>query len=175
MDENEWIQRSQQGDEEAFTALVHCYQDKIYHQCLYLIKDEELAQDLTQETFLHAFQHLATFRKESSFYTWLYRIARNLCLNFLRKRKHLEQELKEETIAAVEYQEEHPIDEAFQAALQEAIERLPPKQRVVFELFDLQKLPHKEIAAQLNVSTGTVRSRLYYARKKIREFLQKSS
>ena len=137
------------------------------------MKDEEIAQDLTQETFLHAYQHLDTFHGRSSFYTWIYRIAHNLSLNFLKK-THRQQELefKEELLPAGFISEDQLEDEEFNQALQVALQTLPPKQRIVFEMFDLQRIPHKEIAAKLGISPGTVRSRLYYARHKLRSLIK---
>ncbi len=170
MQEKELIERSRQGDEEAFGELMHLYEKKIYHLCYQIIHDEELAQDLTQETFVHAYQHLDSFRMESLFYTWLYKIARNLSLNLLRKKKHIELELKEEWLIP-EKSPSKESSEEWNAALEEALKTLSSKQRVVFEMFDIQKMSHKEIAAQLNISPGTVRSRLFYARKNIRTYL----
>jgi len=168
MQEKELIEKCKKGDEEAFSTLMHLHEGKIFQVCLQIIKDEEIAQDLTQEAFVHAFQHLDSFKMHSTFYTWLYRIAKNLSLNLLRKKHLQEQELKEELTSAPVPQEEEELSQR----MQEALEQLPLKQRLVFELFDLQKVPQKEIAAQLNISPGTVRSRLFYARRKMRRLLK---
>ena len=173
MGEKELVERSQRGDESAFNELVGLYRMKIFNHCLGIVKDEEMAQDLTQETFLQAYQHLDTFRGKSRFYTWVYRIAHNLSLNALKKTRHLkESELKEEILAGKEVWDEQLGEAEFDQALQVALQRLPPKQRVVFEMFDVQRIPHKEIAAQLGISPGTVRSRLHYARQQHRTLLK---
>ncbi|NGX54441.1 MAG: ECF RNA polymerase sigma factor SigW [Chlamydiae bacterium] len=172
MGEKELIERSQKGDEEAFSELMGLYQPKIFQHCLGIVKDEEIAQDLTQETFLHAYQHLDTFHGRSRFYTWIYRIAHNLSLNFLKKTHRTQEfEFKEELLPAGLISEDQLENEEFNQALQAALQTLPPKQRIVFEMYDLQHIPHKEIAVKLDISPGTVRSRLYYARRKLRPLL----
>lgn len=169
MNERELVEQSKKGDEDAFSALIGTYQPRVFRHCLKVVHDEEIAQDLTQETFLHAYHHLGTFRMEASFYTWLYRIAHNLSLNYLKKKgAHPETEFKEEMSSGVVVKEEEELD----PRIQEAVQTLAPKHRVVFELYDLQRVPQKEIAAQLDISHGTVRSRLYYARRKIREYIK---
>lgn len=171
MEEKDLIKRSKKGDEEAFTILMRRHEAKIYYQCLQFLKDENLAKDLTQETFVQAYRSLSSFRMESGFYTWLYRIAKNLCLNWLRAKKVQEQELKEELLQA-------PIANTFpeddlKLSLKEALQTLPLKQQEVFQLFEFQKQSIKEIAAQLNIPSGTVRSRLHYARKNIKKYFKK--
>ena len=166
MQEKELVLKARAGDEEAFASLVSLYRAKIFQHCLGIVKDEELAEDLVQETFIHAFTHLDTFRMQSTFYTWVYRIAHNLSLNFLKKDKRgRERELKEE-IFVTELKEEVE-DDQFNEALQEALKTLPSKQRIVFEMFYLEHIPHKEIAARLDIPPGTVRSRLFNARKNL--------
>lgn len=166
MQEKELIIKARAGDEEAFASLVSLYRAKIFQHCLSIVKDEEIAQDLVQETLIHAFRHLDTFRMQSSFYTWLYRIAHNLSLNYLKKDKRAkERELKEEiflTAAKEEVEEDN-----FDTKLREILKDLPPKQRIVVEMYYLEHIPQKEIAARLNIPPGTVRSRLFNARKKI--------
>lgn len=173
MDERELIQKSLQGEETAFAQLVEQNQHLVFLHCLKIVKDEEIAQDLTQETFLHAFQHLDHFRMEARFSTWLWKIAHNLSLNYLRKHTHQEKEYKEELLPPT-FLEKHEEDEELMLAIRQAMEQLPEKQRIVFDMYDLQQLPQKEIAARLGISYGTVRSRLFYARKKIRQLLQEA-
>src|SRR5271156_6600588 len=100
MDEKELIEKSLKGEEGAFDALVQQNQAAVYRHCLRIVKDEELAQDLTQETFVHAFQHLSSFRMHSRFSTWLWRIAHNLSLNYIKRERHINQEFKEELLPA---------------------------------------------------------------------------
>jgi RNA polymerase sigma-70 factor, ECF subfamily len=170
MDERELIQKSLEGEEGAFDILVEQNWPSVYRHCLRIVKDEESAQDLAQETFLHAFQHLPSFRREASFSTWIWRIAHNLSLNYLKKRRYSEQELKEELLPPKFFAQKE-IDEELMLKIQRAMESLSPKFRLVFEMYDLKHIPQKEIAVKLGIPHGTVRSRLFYARKKIREFL----
>lgn len=173
MQEKELIEASKQGDDLAFKKLMDEYETKIFYFCLGKTKDEEAAKDLTQETFLKAFQHLTSFRSESSFYTWVYRIAFNETMNYLKKReRHKEEEFHEEHFSF--HQEAKPAFEveAVQEAIQMGLSLLSSKHRIVFELYDLQKKSHKEIAVELHIPEGTVRSRLHYARQKMRVFLK---
>lgn len=168
MNEKELIEKSQNGDEGAFKELFDLYRGKIFNLCIGLVKDEGIANDLTQETFVNAYQHLNSFRQEASFYTWSYHIARNLSLNYLKKKGRIhEEELHEERIISPQLP-----DKELQDTIREGLTTLNPKHRVVFEYYELQKMSHKEIAALLDVPVGTVRSRLHYARKKMRTFLK---
>lgn len=170
MTEKELIERSLQKDEAAFSELMKLYQDKIYQHLIGLVKDEMLAEDLKQDTFLQAYQKLDTFKQNSSFYTWIYRISHNKALNALRHKNLMKGEIFEESMIA------QPISETSEwqeELLPMALAKLPIKQAQVFELYYLQKKPQKEIAAQLNVPLGTIRSRLFYAKKKIRKLLHK--
>lgn len=170
MDEKELIKKSLAGEEGAFDILVKQHRENVWRHCLSIVKDEEMAQDLTQETFVHAFQHLASFRMESRFSTWLWRIAHNLSLNYLKKYHPITQEFNEELLPSKWLKQEAGNEELL-LKIHEAMQHLSPKHRIVFELADLKHLPQKQIAAELGVSCGTVRSRLFYARRKIRLFL----
>lgn len=168
MQEKELLEKSKQGDVEAFTQLIAPYSTSIYHLCLKMVKDESSAEDLTQDALLKAYQHLQGFQGRAKFATWLYKIAYNLSLNYLKKksRRH-EEEFKELFFAA-------PLpEEAAEVAewLKDALETLSPKLRIVFEMYEIEKMAQKEIAAKLAIAEGTVRSRLYYARRKIRNAL----
>ena len=170
MDEEELLERSLKGEKEAMDALVKLHWDRVYHHCLRIIHDESLAEDLAQETFVRAFQHLDSFQRRARFATWVWRIAHNLSLNFLKKKRLHEEPLKEELISAPI---DHPPESAFMEQVEEALNTLDEKHRIVFELYDLKHIPQKEIAAQLNIPHGTVRSRLHYARQRVRKFLEK--
>ena len=172
MKEESWIARCLSGDESAFEQALHQYRPMILHHCLSIVHDESAAEDLTQETFLHAFQHLEQFRHASQFSTWLWRIAHNLSIQYLRKHKIQEQEFKEEIhlpssveIARKEALQEDAGREEKKAFLREHLEQLSPKHREIVELYVFQGLSQKEIAAKLHISYGTVRSRLHYIRK----------
>lgn len=169
MSEKELIEKSLKGDKEAMDLLVRENWDRVYHHCLRIVLDESMAEDLAQETFLHAFSHLSTFQHRARFSTWVWRIAHNLSLNYLKKKHRSEQPLKEEIIPGQVFEEE----KAFYSQVEEALKTLDEKHRIVFELYDLKHIPQKEIAAQLNIPHGTVRSRLHYARLKIREYFKR--
>jgi len=167
--EEELIDKSLAGDKEAMDILVREHWDRVYHHCLRIVQDESMAEDLAQETFVHAFQHLGSFQRRARFSTWIWRIAHNLSLNYLKKKHRHEQMLIEEIVPSQETKNE---TEFFQQ-IEKALETLDEKHRVVFELYDLQHIPQKEIAAQLNIPHGTVRSRLHYARLMVREYFKK--
>lgn len=170
MDEQELIQKSIEGNEKAFAELMTAHKGMVFRHCLSVVHDQEIAEDLTQETFVHAYQHLSTFRMEARFSTWLWRISRNLSLNHLKKQHGVEQEFREELLPPQFLAPEEVSDERM-VKIREAIEQLPFKHRVVFEMYDLQRIPQKQIAAELGISYGTVRSRIHYARQKIRKLL----
>lgn len=163
MNEKEWIVKCQQGDAEAFNTLVRCYESKVIALCYQFVKEEEIAKDLAQEAFLKAFQNISSFRGQSLFYTWLYRITSNLCTDYLKKKKK-----------TFLYQENYnpQYSSSEESLLQEFLPHLPRKQREVIEM-SLQ-FSQKEIARKLNIPYGTVRSRLHYAKKKIRDRLRKA-
>lgn len=169
MQEDELIKKSQAGDEKAFAELFSLNRNKIFRHALSILKDEEYAEDVTQESFLKAFLHIKEFRSQASFGTWLYRIAHNLALNRIKKKK--EPRLERDVAAA--HVEDSPQTRELQKQIDEAIKRLSPKHREVFILYECQKYSQKEIAALLKVPPGTIRSRLYYARRHIRAILRR--
>lgn len=169
MDDDELIDKSLKGDKEAMDLLVRENWDRVYHHCLRIVHDESMAEDLAQETFVHAFQHLSSFQRRARFSTWVWRIAHNLSLNYLKKKFLQDQPLKEEILPAPELEDERE----FYSQIEEALKTLDEKHRIVFELYDLKHIPQKEIAARLNIPHGTVRSRLHYARMKVRAYFKR--
>lgn len=169
MHEDDLIDKSLNGDREAMDTLVRENWDRVYHHCLRMVQDESMAEDLTQETFVHAFTHLASFQRRARFSTWVWRIAHNLSINYLKKKYRYDQPLKEEILPSRETGDE----KEFYSQVEEALQALDEKHRIVFELYDLKHIPQKEIAAQLNIPHGTVRSRLHYARLKVREYFKR--
>lgn len=161
--EKELIARSLAGDEEAFATLFNQHRKQVYHQCLRMVADQEIAEDLTQETFVKAYRHLAEFRKQARFSTWLYTIARREALNFLKKQK---QEVLFDETASEGVADTLPMGDA----VEKGLSLLTEKQREVFRLFEMEGLSVKEIAAKLGIPSGTVRSRLFYARQRLRNF-----
>ena len=180
------VRRAQGGDGTAYDELVRRYQRQIYGITYHMTSHHEDANDLTQEAFVKAWQALKSFKGDSSFFTWLYRIAVNRTLNHLKSRKFREgrhaMSLNDLDVEA----ENHPNLVALvsdktprrAAALEElkgklnaAIQRLSEKHRTVVTLHDIQGLPHDEIAKILNCNTQTVRTRLFYARQQLQGIL----
>lgn len=180
-DDQGLIAASRAGSSEAFGSLVRRYQDRLYPTLLRLLGCAEDAEDLLQDAFLKAQEKLSGFHGESSFYTWIYRIAVNLALSDRRRRKRVSWRLR------VRGQAEalDPADDLTQSdpslpleraerddLIQAALDSLEPDQRAVVVLKDLDGLRYEEIAAALDIPIGTVRSRLHRARNELRQRLQ---
>jgi RNA polymerase sigma-70 factor (ECF subfamily) len=177
------VRRSRRGDLTAYDDLVKRYQERIYATIYHMTANHEDANDLAQESFIKAFQVLPSFKGGSSFYTWLYRIAVNKTINFLKQRKnrtHL-------SLNDLDFNAEHDPDlmalisdktprrEAGLTELQEklnaALMKLSEPHRMVVVLHDVQGLSHDEIAKVMDCNIGTVRSRLFYARQQLQSEL----
>ena len=171
------IKRFKDGDGSAFRELVQRYQDKIYNLCRYMIADANLAQDAAQDTFVKAYKALNIYKPDFEFYTWLYRIAVNTCLDYRKKLKTTipaEYEGVLDEIASPEPSPEHLYQSKETGALiQAALARLPEKLRAVIVLKELEELSYDEIAQVLDVSIGTVKSRISRAREELRRLLRK--
>lgn len=172
-DDRELIARFQQGDESAFNALVRKYQEPVYQTARRLLNSHEEAQDVSQDTFIRAYTALGEFRGEASFSTWIYRIAVNLGLNVLRRRK-LRQFLSFNnpglTIASRTPAPDQQVERnELMTAIEAAIERLPTKQKIVFTLRYFQNLPHAEIATILNRDVGTIKANYHQAIRKLQK------
>lgn len=178
------IERSKRGEARAFDELIKRYQTRIVQLCFHMLHDHELANDVAQEALIHAYRGLKDFRMQSGFYTWLYRIAVNLCLNQIKKERSAKKaELKELSYSTKEGQEYIdkirqwlPEEYTDSQGLQEAIERglltLSPGHKAVLMMFDIEGVSQKEIARILKIAEGTVRSRLHYARQHMRKYLK---
>ncbi len=170
------------GHTEAFGLLVRRYQDRLYPSMVRLLGSREDAQDVVQDAFIKAFQKLDQFQGESSFYTWIYRIAINLALSGKRSRKprFLQSLQHEDRHQAVEDQADESPDNDPVAALERAeretlveaaLRKLCPEHRAVVVLKDFDGYRYEEISALLNIPIGTVRSRLHRARGELRQIL----
>ncbi|MCX6996758.1 MAG: sigma-70 family RNA polymerase sigma factor [Kiritimatiellaeota bacterium] len=183
-DEGELLQRARRRDRAAGDELVRRYHGRIYNLLYHMTASREDAEDLTQDVFVKAFAALHRFRGGSSFYTWLYRIAINHGINFLKKRgrretlslDNLDQAIERDPFYVELRARESPVREASLAELQNklnvALQQLSDKHRTVVVLHDIQGLPHPEIASMLKTSEGTVRSRLFYARRQLQQALK---
>ena len=174
------VRKIQAGDVDAFDSLIFKYRERVYSVIYNLTSNREDASDLTQETFIKAFQSINRFKGKSSFFTWLYRIALNTSLTHLRKNKlrrffSFEKMVEEDhTEGFIEnLKTESDSDKAalmteLQERLNDAFQKLSVKHRTVITLFEIDGLSHKEISDIVGTSIGTVRSRLHYAK----QFLQ---
>ena len=181
VDECELIERFQNGDTEAFNPLVLKYQQKIYNLLYLRIGDREAAKDLSQDVFLKAFQALPHFKQDSAFYSWLYRIAINCSIDFIRKQKRRETlmlgELPPDADNTLQMMCMYPSpaelieNEELGRIIRRAVRQLPPGQRRVFEMRYRRELPIKEIAIRLNRSEGTIKAHLHHAHQKLRGML----
>lgn len=177
------VQRAKDGDMGAYDDLVRRYQERVYATVYNMTANHEDANDLAQEAFIKAFQALKSFKGDSSFYTWVYRIAVNRTINFLKTKKNKTQmslndldvnvENDPELVALVS--DKTPRRDIALSELQEklnaAMQKLSEDHRLVVTLHDVQGLAHDEIAKIMECNTGTVRSRLFYARQQLQAYL----
>lgn len=173
MDDNRLVTLFQRGDEDAFDALVERHRRRIYSLVCRLASPAE-ADDLAQEVFIAAYRALPSFRGDSAFSTWLYRIAVHTCSHHLRRRKLDTTDLDEEFMDSDREHdpERSAISSELQGRVREAIENLPYKLRLVVVLRDLQGLNYEEIAQVVGCPIGTVRSRLHYATQRLATVLR---
>jgi RNA polymerase sigma-70 factor (ECF subfamily) len=183
VEEMELVKRARRGDLTAYDDLVRRYQERIYATVYHMTSNHEDANDLAQEAFIKGFQALRSFRGGSSFYTWVYRIAVNKTINFLKQRKgrsHM-------SLNDLDFNAEHDPDlvalvsdktprreaglNELQEKLNEALLKLSEPHRLVVTLHDVQGLAHEEIAEIMECNIGTVRSRLFYARQQLQSYL----
>ena len=165
----------QNGEREAFDRLVERYQRDIYRLCFRYVNNHHDANDMAQEAFLKAYKALGTFRGDSAFSTWMYRIAVNTCLNFKALRRPVQEELPE-TLAAPGQRASTTLEWAEQAdQVRAAVTRLPEKQRATLILKIYHDLTHEEVSAVLGSSVGTVKANLFHALGNLRKMLGKEA
>ena len=179
----ELVDLFRQGRESSFDAIVRRHQERIYRFLVHMVRDSDEAADLAQETFVKAYKSLHRFRGHSSLYTWLYRIAMNSYLNYLRKNK-LRNLLHLDSKAAT-YIENHPVhhfdpeeEQVMKqqiAVIESAIRDLPPRQRSIFIMRHYDDLSHGEIPEVVGTSEGAVRAGYFHAVRKLRAVLVESA
>ncbi len=178
----ELIRRITGGEPELFEQLVLAHQKTVYNLALRMTRNPEDAQDCAQEAFLKAYRSLHLFRGESGFSSWLYRLTTNVCLDFLRKRSRREEvsltyededaQSAEIPIADERFSPEAALEKKeLRQALQEGLETLPPEFRQVLLLREVGGLSYEEIGRELALEEGTVKSRIFRARKKLARHL----
>jgi RNA polymerase sigma-70 factor (ECF subfamily) len=168
------VERVLSGDNRAFEKLVEKYKKRIYYLAYKMTRDHDSADELAQESFVKAYQALSRFKKGYSFYTWIYRICVNLSINFLKKEKNSvstdlisDKELLRFS-KNVSNQLESMITSEQAAIVKQALETIPPDQKAVFILKTYENMTYEQMAKVLNCSIGTVMSRLFRARHKLR-------
>jgi RNA polymerase sigma-70 factor (ECF subfamily) len=177
------VERVIKGDLDAFSTLVDKYQDRVYSAVLNYVSNPEDAVDITQEAFVKAYSNIRRFNASSAFYTWLYRIAINAAIDFLRKRKNkIVDSLDDDRYTEVGFEPvskdastdpEKVVTRSEQVhVLRSAISELSEKLRAVIVLHDVEGLSQDEVAAILNVPVGTVKSRVSRARAELRSILR---
>lgn len=182
--DNELVARTQAGDTEAFDELVLRYNRRLYGLVYNMTSNHEDTNDLLQDVFAKAFRSIRGFRGNSSFYTWMHTIAVNMTINFLKKRGRRSAMSLDDVDSGIENDPDFiaatsggdPRRDAniseLQKKLNEALQKLSEDHRAVVTMFDIQGMPHAEIAKILKVSEGTVRSRLFYAHRQLQTYLQ---
>jgi RNA polymerase sigma factor (sigma-70 family) len=182
-DETTLVRRVQSGDLSAYDELVRRYQERVYATIYHMTANHEDANDLAQESFIKAFQVIKSFKGDSSFFTWLYRIAVNKTINYLKQRKNR----NHMSLNDLDFNAEHDPDlvamvsektphrdlhlAELQGKLNEAMLKLSENHRLVVTLHDIQGLPHEEISTIMGCNIGTVRSRLFYAHQQLQAYL----
>src|ERR1700692_324873 len=184
------IQQAQSGDRMAFEELIRRHDRDILRLAFHMLGNREEAREVFQETFLKAYRSLARFRFESSFYTWIYRIATNVSLDHLRKRQTLKEEISiesdtesnpdrpalKDTLAAITYEsnpERRLYGKEVGEKIQDALKTLSEKERLVFELRHYQGLRLKMIGEIMGSTEETAKNYLFRATQKLRAFLTK--
>jgi RNA polymerase sigma-70 factor (ECF subfamily) len=168
----EEVRRARRGDGNAFAALVRAVQRPVYGLCLRLLRTEAEASEVAQETFLRAYQNLDRYDDQRPFDLWVLTIARNLCLDVLRKRSRVQTEDVDEHAQVLPSGEasveEHAMVNQERQSLEDAMGTLSVDDREVLALYYVQKRTTKEIAQVMNVAPGTIMARLFRAREKLR-------
>lgn len=181
--DHELVDAVKNGDAAAFNVIVQRYESKVIGVLFGMMHNPEDARDVAQDVFLKAYRSIDKFRGDSKLYTWLYRITVNMAIDFIRKKQkrhkveyHDEMKVKEEEQGAVPVDKPGPSDtlqsRELYERLRQIVDTLPEEQKKAFMLREMEDLSYQEIAEVMQCSAGTVMSRLFYARKKIRDQLK---
>ncbi len=170
------VRRARKGDSKSFATLVRAVQRQVYGTCLRLLRNEAEASEVAQESFLKAYQNLNNFDESRPFDLWVMAIARNLCLDILRRRKLVQTDTLDGEARAIptgeSSVEEKAIASQERKSLEDAMNLLPEEDREVLGLYYVQKRSTKEIGQLLDVAPGTIMARLFRAREKLRQRMQ---
>ena len=182
------VKRVRSGDQRAFKLLVERYQRKVYAVALGMLKNREDARDVSQEAFVKVYKYLEHFKGDSSFYTWLYRITVNLCIDVIRKRgggsgqeavefdDSLAHDTSEARLGALGSRlgtnpQKSALRRELAEKIQEALAAVPEKHRAILLLREVEGMSYEELARTLEIPKGTVMSRLFHARAKVQKIL----
>jgi RNA polymerase sigma-70 factor (ECF subfamily) len=185
-EDRDLVQAAQRGDQQAFRRLVERYQRRVFQLAVGMVKDADEAMDIAQETFVRVHRYLPSFKGDSSFFTWTYRIAVNLCLDAGRRRGRSEAVEFDERQAEVEAAMDPPsaalagpqrtaLNRELAGKMEEALASLSENHRAILLLREVEGLSYEELSRALGIRKGTVMSRLFHARlkmqRKLREYL----
>ncbi len=184
VNENNLLHKARNGDVGAFEELTTAYYSKVYSICYRMLNNTEDAYEQAQETFIKAFKYIKDFKGNCAISTWLYRIATNVCLDFIRKNKKkkvisIEQntfedlQLKDSLISENPGPEKVAETNAQKQAIKEAMDKMNEKNRLAIILRDFMGLSYDEISDTMKIPVGTVKSRISRARNELRELLCK--
>ena len=169
-DDTVLVQRSLEGDRNAFGVLVEKYQKPMFNVALRIVHDYQDASDVTQAAFIDAYENLKRFDPRYRFYSWLYKITVNGCLNLVGRRQRFVG-LNEEMVSVDKQPDELYSEKDTASIVEKALMRLSPEYRVVIVLNHFQDLSYKEISDVLSIPEKTVKSRLFTARQLLKDFL----
>lgn len=182
MTENELIRKCKKGNREAFNKLFETYQQHVINVAYGMLSDREDALDAAQEVFVRVYKNIESFKEQSSFTTWLYRIIANVCADILRKRQRHSKVVSMDSMT--EDDREHDLPDTAptpeesvymterQRAVREAINNLREEYRVIITLCDIEQMSYDDIAEMLKIPKGTVKSRINRARNALKKNLE---
>ncbi|WNG61499.1 sigma-70 family RNA polymerase sigma factor [Archangium gephyra] len=181
------VKRVRDGDQRAFKLLVERYQRKVYAVALGMLKDKEEAMDVSQEAFVKVYKYLDHFKGDSSFYTWLYRITVNICIDVMRRKgasggeteefdESVVNDLSEARIGALGSRlgtnpQKSALRRELAEKIQEALATVPEKHRAILLLREIEGMSYEDLSRTLDIPKGTVMSRLFHARAKVQKIL----
>jgi RNA polymerase sigma-70 factor (ECF subfamily) len=166
------VERYLAGDMTAFDELMLRYERQIYRVCYRFVDNSDDARDLAQEVFIKAFEHLLTFRRQSSVKTWLYRIAMNHCINHVKKNSREFVEVTENIGSTRPSIQAEMEDDERREQFRRLVKRLPPKQKAILELRIHEQLSYEEIAKISGRSVSTIKASVFFALEKIRKLVK---
>ena len=167
------LMQSPENQEKGLRMMMNAYQSRLYWHIRRLVDDEDAAKDVLQETFIKVCQNFSQFKKDSQLYTWLYRIASNEALQHLNKAKKMQKTEQDADVYLENQKAENSGRNAdeIELLLQDAIQKLPEKQRMVFTLRYYDDLPYEEISKILDMSVSTLKTNYHYAKSKIEQYI----